>query len=247
MTNKEAILSKLKEEIAIRTWRNSLTQSVISTGIADIDQALGTGGISHGSVHEIFSEHGPSALGFGALLLKALAKHGSILWSSAEDDLYMPGLFSFGLGEEDIIFARSKNHQESFWAMEQGLMCKDFAAVAMATERLSSLEARRIKLLAEKHQSIAFVLIKNSRHFLSSAHSRWWVGHEVSLGHNARHKIKAVGSPRFLLKLLRNFGGQAPLSWIADYHEKYLYLHRLPAFSSSASPLEEEGKTARYC
>jgi protein ImuA len=239
MTTKQQIIAQLKERIGAIEWKDQGKVTSYALGISDIDSALKHGGITAGSCHEILGPSGP-ALGFTLSLLSSMVKNGPVLWCAEQQDFYTPGFTTYGLNDTDIIFAETKNRQQSLWAMEQGLMCTKLSGVLLNASFLSLAQGRRLKLLAQQHKTTAIFMIKPKTRlsFPSIATTRWHISYAPSLGQASRNG-NGVGAPRISIKLVRNLFGPAPLSWMVEFHEHTLRFHTVPQFLSSthqASP-----------
>ena len=99
-------------------------------GIEAIDQALPTGGIRLGALHEAASagpdtEHAAAATLFVAGILARL--DGPVLWVLRQADLFAPGLAGAGLQPDRVIFAEAG--KQVLPVMEEGLRQSGLAAV----------------------------------------------------------------------------------------------------------------------
>ena len=99
-------------------------------GIEAIDQALPTGGIRLGALHEAASagpdtEHAAAATLFIAGILARL--EGPVLWVLRQADLFAPGLAAAGLQPNRVIFAEAG--KDILPVMEEGLRHPGLAAV----------------------------------------------------------------------------------------------------------------------
>lgn len=248
MVNKQEIIEQLKERIGAIEWPGDDAVPSYAIGISEIDRALKHGGIRAGSCHEIIcSQEGPS-LGFTLFLLSSMAKTKKpVLWCSNRQDFYTPGFATFGLKDTDVIFVETNDQQQSLWAMEQGLSCNDFSAVVFSVRHISLAQGRRLKLLAQKHGTTGLLMVKpGARIDLPTiATTRWDISSEPSSGRPSRHGIKAVGAERLSIKLLRNLGGFAPLSWTVEFNEHTLRFHILPQFLLSTNQTYPKSATSR--
>lgn len=238
MINKQAILAQLKANISAIEWQRETSITAYALGIREIDRALKHGGITAGCCHEIiYKESGPS-LGFALHLLSSISQHKKpILWCSDQHDFYTPGFATYGIKDTDIIFVETKDNKESLWAAEQGLMCTDLSAVVIDAKKISLAEGRKLKLLAQKHNSTAILMIKKGARIdlPTIATTRWMITAVASKGQPSRNGIKIVGKPRFMISLLRNTHGLSQLSWTVEFDEHTLRFHTLPTLLSSTN------------
>jgi protein ImuA len=196
----------------------------IALGIPAIDQALPTGGIRQGALHEAASagpdtEHAAAATLFIAGILARL--DGPILWVLRQADLFAPGLAGAGLQPDRIVFAEAG--KDVLHVMEEGLRHAGLAAVVGEhTGRLSLVASRRLQLAAEQAGILA-ILIRRSPSFddpalnePTAAVTRWRIAALPSppaLPHAP--DTPGLGRARWRLDLTRNRGGE-PGSWIVE-------------------------------
>jgi protein ImuA len=200
------------------------TEPSIALGIEAIDQALPTGGIRLGALHEAASagpdtEHAAAATLFAAGILARL--EGPVLWVLRQADLFAPGLAGVGLQPNRIVFAEAG--KDVLPVMEEGLRHAGLAAVvAEHTGRLSLVASRRLQLAAEQAGILA-ILIRRSPSFddpvlnePTAAVTRWRIAALPSppaLPHAP--DTPGLGRARWKLDLTRCRGGE-PGSWVVE-------------------------------
>jgi protein ImuA len=196
----------------------------IAFGIAAIDQALPTGGIRPGALHEAASvgpdtEHAAAATLFTAGILARL--DGPILWVLRQADLFAPGLAGAGLHPDRVVFAEAG--KDVLPVMEEGLRHPGLAAVvAEHTGRLSLVASRRLQLAAEQAGILA-ILIRRSPSFddpaleePTAAATRWRIAALPSLPVLPHAPdTPGLGRARWKLDLTRCRGGE-PGVWIVE-------------------------------
>lgn len=246
MTTKQQIIEQLKERIGTIEWMNDTAIQSYALGVSEIDSSLKHGGITAGSCHEIIASHEGPALGFTLSVLSSMVKKGPILWCSNNHDFYTPGFIAYGIKDTDIIFAETKNQQQSLWAMEQGLTCNKLSAVILNTKHLSLAQGRRLKLLAQKHNTTGIFMVKPGARIDAPtiATTRWHISPEPSLGRFSRNGIKTIGAQRLSITLMRNLGGLAPLSWTVEFDEHALRFHTVPKLLPSTNQNHSQGPNA---
>jgi protein ImuA len=211
---------------------------VFRLGLEAVDGALPAGGLARGAVHEIGGAGETDAMGaatgFCAALLRRLAAEvaGPVLWCTARDDLYAPGLAEFGLDPDRLIVVRARRRQDRLWAMEEGLGCPALAAVVGELAAPGPIESRRLQLAAERGGVTGFVLMPPAaapdqggagRRRASAAASRW----RLSAAPGAAPEASAA--PRWRVALLRCRGG-VPRSWNLEWD------HATGRFRLAAAP-----------
>jgi protein ImuA len=212
------------ERIHARGAARGATEPSIALGIEAIDQALPTGGIRLGALHEAASagpdtEHAAAATLFAAGILARL--EGPVLWVLRQADLFAPGLAGVGLQPNRIVFAEAG--KDVLPVMEEGLRHAGLAAVvAEHTGRLSLVASRRLQLAAEQAGILA-ILIRRSPSFddpvlnePTAAVTRWRIAALPSppaLPHAP--DTPGLGRARWKLDLTRCRGGE-PGSWVVE-------------------------------
>ena len=191
-------------------------------GVAEIDRALGEGGLRRGALHEIA---GAAATGFAAMIAGRAARGGgSVLWCGAgrgRGGLYPPGLAMLGLPPSSLLLMDCRNERELLAAAEEGLRNAGLAALLLEVSRMPDLTAaRRLQLAAETGGVPGLLLCPGAdgRHDArapgamapSPAVSRWRATHAPA---------GPGGSFRWRLELLRCRGGGAG-KWMVDWNEK---------------------------
>lgn len=217
-------LQYLRAEVA-RIGRGGLAEGgedeALPLGVAEIDRALGEGGLRRGALHEI---SGAAATGFAAVIAgRAAWGGGSVLWCGVgrgRGGLYPPGLVMLGLPASSLLLMDCRNERELLAAAEEGLRGGGLAALLLEVSRLPDMTAaRRLQLAAETGGVPGLMLfpgagsakVECTPDFLppSPAVSRWRVGHAPAGGQ---------GHFRWRLELLRCRGGGTG-EWLVDWNE----------------------------
>jgi protein ImuA len=240
-------IAHLRERIARieRSHVRGSTERSIPLHIPAIDEALPTGGIRLGALHEAASagpdtEHAAAATLFIAGILARL--DGPILWVLRQADLFAPGLAAAGLDPTRIVFAEAGKHVLP--TMEEGFRHSGLAAVvAEHTGRLSLVASRRLQLGAEQSGVLA-ILLRRSQSFddpvlnePTAAITRWRIAALPSPPAlpNAPD-TPGLGRARWRLDLTRCRGGE-PGSWMTEACDATgrLSLVSTPAHRSAAA------------
>ncbi len=200
-------------------------------GLAEIDRALGEGGLRRAALHEV---SGHAADGFAAMVAGRAARDGgSVLWCGAgrgRGGLYPPGLAMLGLDPASLLLVDCRNERELMAVAEEGLRNSSLAVLLLEIARMPDMTAaRRLQLAAEAGGVLGVLLCPGAmapgsggvRHRPmqaehipalppSPAVSRWRVGHAPA---------GPGGGFRWRLELLRCRGGGAG-KWMVDWNEK---------------------------
>jgi protein ImuA len=171
---KHAQLAALRRQLMNETVLGPVP-AVMPLGVGAIDAALPWHGLPRGVLHEI---SGPAmdsaATGFCTVLLTRLAGDArSVLWVCPSNDLYGPGLVSYGLPLERLILVRARRPAEILWTVEEALRCRGLGAVLGEISDLSLAASRRLQLAARKSGVTALLLRRHEENPVTTAVTRW--------------------------------------------------------------------------
>lgn len=212
-TSSGAAFAELKERIE-RIAAPTRPRLVLPFGIKAIDDALPSGGLALGAVHEL-CEYGPDAWRaplaplFAAAVLARLS--GPVLWCLHSRDLFAPALARVGLHPDRVIYCETWKDSEVLPAMEDGLRHAGLAGVVGELSKLALLPSRRLQLAAESSGTIAFVVRRSNaeRDEANAAFSRWRISPTTSAD------TGGLGRAHWRVELLRCRGAE-PHSWLLE-------------------------------
>jgi hypothetical protein len=140
-------------------WRRAACWQAQPSGFAELDAHLPGGGWPIGAIAELMPElAGIGELRLVAPALVALARTGRyIAWIAPPLLPYAPALAGAGLPLERMLIIRTRDLQESLWAMEQTLRCPLFGAVLGWPASISDRNVRRLQLAAEAGSSLGIL------------------------------------------------------------------------------------------
>jgi len=198
-------------------------QACVSTGLAEIDDALPWGGLPPG-LHEIAAATGDAAkAGFAASLIGR--RPGPVLWcrshhtALAAGDPYGPGIAGLGLSPDRLILVEAAKSAELLWAMEEGARVKGLAAIVADGVTPDLTAGRRLQLAAEAGEGLVFLLQAGRQAAASSALTRWFVSSGPS-----RPEADGPGRPCWKIELWRCRGGGQPREWMVEWDNAALSL-----------------------
>jgi protein ImuA len=218
------LLPELRERIRRIERPAATAHGVTPFAIAAIDQALPSGGLARGALHEFLGaggdeEDGALAAAFAARILGRLIATGDgmVLWGLSRPDLYGPGLAAHGLDPGRVVLVRTRRDGEILWAMEEGLRVPGILAVVGEIGSLPAVASRRLQLAAERSGITAFLLRRwrdggqaaRERALPNAAVTRWRI--TAVPAHPIRGE-PGIGRPHWRVELLRCRGGE-PASW----------------------------------
>ncbi len=175
------LLSLLQTAGSVPLWRADEVEDsggpVLASGFAELDRALPGGGWPQGQLVELLTDD--AGIGELSLLAPALAQlaqarrctvwvlpvdaaRGAPRSPEAQTIPYAPALATAGLDLARTIFVKPATPREGLWALEQSLRARHLGAVVgwlPAAGGDGDFRAlRRLHLLAQRHQALAFVL-----------------------------------------------------------------------------------------
>ncbi len=235
-----ADLGALRQKLALieRGGRGEI--SVLPFGVAAIDRMLPGGGLALGALHEVLglgaaAEEAAEGAGFVAGILARLEPQRPVLWCSRRDDLHAPGLMRHGFAPGRLILARAANDADLLYAVEEGLKCRDLAAVVGEVDALPLAASRRLQLAAETSGVAAFALRRPRRALgvgdeaqPTAAVTRWRVASAPSPAR--ADAAPGLGRRAWLVELLRCRGGMSG-RWLVEGCDETGHVHLAPALA----------------
>lgn len=247
MTRPPPDLAALRERVRRLEQSPGAAQTpAVPLGLDAIDRALPGGGLARGAVHELLTPDPAdgAATAFLAVIagrLPAAGFDGPVLWVSARDDLFPPGIPAYGWRPERLLRVRCKSVTDVLWVMEDGLRCTGLAAVAGDVGDLDFALTRRLQLAAGE-KGVPLLLHRPWRRSLipSAAATRW----RVAAAPSPLEAPAATGAPVWTLDLLRCRGGR-PGAWTVGYDFGTRTLYETVAEPPAAIELPAASSPAR--
>ena len=173
---KHAQLAALRRQLMNETIPGP-APAVTPLGVAAIDATLPWRGLPCGVLHEVSgAAMDGAATAFCTMLLARLSdRTRPVLWVCPGDDLYGPGLISFGLPLDRLILVRARKPAEILWTIEEALRCRGLAAVLGEIADLPLAAGRRLQLAARKSGVTALLLRPRADNPVAPAVTRWRV------------------------------------------------------------------------
>lgn len=218
---KADILATLRGEILMRQGLRKIPGShVVDMGLGSVCNAFPDHSFPLAAVHEFVcscAEDKTASTGFIAGLLSALLKNGgACMWIGTTQQVFPPGLLSFGIDPSRIIFSTLPRAKEQLWVMEEALKCDSLCAVVGDISQLDFTASRRLQLAVEQSKVTGF-LIRQAKHINTTACvSRWRISAQASA---LPEGMPGVGFPRWKVDLLKIRGGK-PGSWTLEWRNK---------------------------
>lgn len=173
------------------------------TGLAALDSVLPGGGFAVQAVHEVLVEPsvGPPLSFVSQIAQAAAAAAGSgvVIWCDRRGGPYPPALTAADGTFGRLLVVRTRGSADEVWAATECLRSKAVGVVVAFPERLSRVEARRLRLAAEQGGGVAVLLRpagSGSRHH--AATTRWSV----------RPMQGDAYTQRWIVRLIHGHGGR---------------------------------------
>jgi protein ImuA len=149
-----------------------------TTTLPALDLAAGAKAFARGAVHEILCEKGGgAAMFFATVLARAACGKKAIVWSDPQRRLYPPAIAAAGIPLSRLLLLWPKNEKDELWALTECLRCSGVGVALACPKQLSTIEARRLQLAAERGGGVGILLRPNSAASTPyAAATRWLVG-----------------------------------------------------------------------
>ena len=182
----------------------------LPVGIREIDAVLPSGGLRRGCVHEVGGDE--AATGFcAALLARAGAGGGTLLWLARGWDLYPPGLVRYGIAPGRLLVVSGlRRSGDMAWAMEEALRSGAVRGVVAESGPVGVAASRRLMLAAEGSDVVGLALTASSAR--GATGTRPGAGGASVPTAASRWRVTAVpgaGAAKWRIELLRHRGGRS--------------------------------------
>ena len=208
-----ADIDQLRQHIS-RLEGERRARGVLPFGLEAIDSRLPKGGLALGALHEISGSGRGAVDGAAAGLFAAgiaARSEGLVMWCTAQNDLFAPGLAQAGLLPERVIHVEADDDTAVLAACEEGLRHGGLGTVVGEVARLSMIASRRLQLAAEGVRTLGLMVRrwdteKGAAQFglPTAAMTRW----RVTAMPSAPLPVPGVGRACWRLELLRCKGGE---------------------------------------
>lgn len=171
-----------------------------TTTLDVLDVLAGPKAFARGAVHEILCEKGQSpAMFFATVLARAACGERRIVWSDPQRRLYPPAMAAAGIPLSRLLILWPKNEKDELWALTECLRCSGVGVALACPRSLSTIEARRLQLAAERGGGVGILLRPDSAKSTPYAAATRWMVRAMS-GERTVQKWK--------VQLIHGHGGQ---------------------------------------
>ena len=130
-----------------------------TTTLDALDVVAGPKAFARGAVHEILCEKGEGPpLFFATVLARAACGERAIVWSDPQRRLYPPAIAASGIPLSRLLILWPKNEKDELWALTECLRCSGVGVALACPKQLSTIEARRLQLAAERGGGVGILL-----------------------------------------------------------------------------------------
>ena len=237
---KTDILIQLRKDILLLQGFKPPSANAVDVGLGPMTAAFPNAVFPTGAIHELLStgaENAAASGGFVAGLVGTLmGSGGACIWISSAGRVFPPGLKTFGIEPDRVIFVNLKKEKEVCWAMEEALKCDGLAAVIGELQEISFTASRRLQLAVEQSRVTGFLLRHNPRNLNPNACvARWKIS---PLASELIPGMPGIGHPRWNIELARIRNGQ-PGTWQMEWSAGRFH-PLVPETSVPAMPLPQE-------
>lgn len=220
----QARLAGLRAKLALIEAGHAPAFPVLPFGDDRIDGVFPGGGLALGRWHEaagegLENETAAATAGFAAALAAPLAERGAVVWVMRRDDLFAPGLASFGFPAERLIQVCVRSDAQALAVLEDALAAAGVAAAVGEVEDVDLTAGRRLQLACETHGATGFVLrrrpfggARRAQTPGTAAASRWKIAPAPSQPPPGE---PGLGPPRWRAELERSRGGRTG-AWLLE-------------------------------
>lgn len=217
--SKADIIARLQKDILpLQGIKTGLNNTALDKIIGPLKNAFPGNSFPIGAIHEFIAggwEDVTVTSAFIAGIFAPLMQNGgAVIWIGSAHTIFPPGLKSFGIVPDKIIFIDLKKEKEMLWTMEESLKCAGIAAVIGEIKELNFTASRRLQLAVEKSQVTGFVIRNNPRIITTTACvTRWKI---TALSSEFEDGLPGVGFPRWNVDLLKVRNGK-PGNWQIEH------------------------------
>src|SRR5438105_1585322 len=130
-----------------------------TTTLDALDVVAGPKAFARGAVHEILCEKGEGPpLFFATVLARTACGERAIVWSDPQRRLYPPAIAASGIPLGRLLILWPKNEKDELWALTECLRCSGVGVALACPKNLSTIEARRLQLAAERGGGVGILL-----------------------------------------------------------------------------------------
>lgn len=217
----KSIIEQLQKQILnLQGNRRATDEPALGIGLAFIEAAFPERVFPRGALHELISTSPEAAActsGFISVILSKLNhKGGSCLWVSTipRRCIFPPGLKSFGIDPERILFVDARNTKETLWVLEEALKCEALCAVVGELSEISFNDSRRLQLAVEKSRVTGFIhRYRPKAENVVACVSRWKI---TPLASSVPGALPGVGYAKWNVELCKVRNG-LPVSWQVEW------------------------------
>ncbi len=215
---KKEVMDRLRKEIlAAEGLQRRAYEPQVNIGLQALEAAFPDQTFPTGCIHEFIStntENAAATAGFITALLSHIARANEpCIWVGRNSNIFAPGLLSFGLQPDQVIFVYPDKEKDLLWATEQALKCQGITAVIADVQELDLTASRRLQLAVEHSRVTGLLHRHSSKHLGHTACVARWQILPLSGKPNG---IPGMGFPCWEVNLLKVRNGK-PGNWIVDW------------------------------
>jgi len=215
---KNDIIAQLRKDILLLQGFKPAAADAVDVGLGPIAAAFPNAIFPTGAIHEFLydgPERAAATTGFVAGLSGTLmGGSGTCLWISSVGKAFAPGLKTFGIEPDRVIFVDVRREKDALWIMEEALKVEGVAVVVGEIPELSFTASRRLQLAVEQSHVTGFLLRNNPRKLNTTACiARWKI---APLASTLITGMPGVGFPCWNVELEKVRNGR-PGTWQVEW------------------------------
>lgn len=161
----DKVLETLRQRLArLEKLYSRNTHTVISTGCAELDRFLPSGGFPCGGLVEFLClDDGSGAMGLALLAASQACQHGKpLVIIDRAGQFYPPAAAQMGIPPQRLLIVQPRSQADEHWAIDQALRCPGVGAVLARPGKIDDRSFRRLQLAAEHGAGLGLLIRPSS-------------------------------------------------------------------------------------
>lgn len=156
LTPDRSLVPQLRRQLATRVTDQA--RSLLSTGLAPLDELLPQHGLPSGSLVEWLGDAGSGAATLAWLMAAHFQTSRSVIVVDPQRECFPPGMASLEADLQRVVVIQPRTPTETLWTLEQSLRSQAGAIVMARLEGVTHQTYRRFKLAVERGGGIGLFL-----------------------------------------------------------------------------------------
>ncbi len=225
MGSKTEILKQLRNDIMhIEGVKYHTDVKALHNPFPILQQHLPNGILPQATVHEFLiqsQEQLAASISFSAALINTyIPQHKTLVVVQQQSNciVFPTGLCFYKIKPEHIIFIKTKNDKEHYWAIEEVMRCQGVTAVLAQMKTIDFTFSRRFQLATEQSGVTGFLLNSNNGKSSNNACTSRW---NIKAKPSEHHELPGIGNHAWHVQLLKIKNGK-PGAWNLQWNNVQL-------------------------